>query len=81
MAKAEWRDYDWSKSKHPERERDYAIYRELVSPDGGVIGRVEQFAINDRCFYATTPTDRSGCMISADSARQWVETRTGNKVN
>lgn len=81
MAKAEWRDYDWSKSKHPERERDYVSYQELVSPDAGVIGRVEQFERNERCFYATTPIERSGCLGSADWARQWVETRTGNKVN
>jgi hypothetical protein len=79
--KAEWRKYDWLKSKHPERERDYETYEELVLPDGGVIGRIEQFATNPRCFYATTPTDRSGCLGQADWARQWVETKTGNKVN
>lgn len=81
MAKAEWRDYDWSKSPHPEREPDYMRYQELVAPDGGVIGRIAQFEVNDQCFYATTPTERSGCLSSEDWARQWCETRIGNKVN
>ncbi|WP_315792308.1 MULTISPECIES: hypothetical protein [unclassified Bradyrhizobium] len=79
--KAEWRERDWSKSKHPERARDYETFLELVLPDGGVIARIEQFTTNPSCFYANTPTERSGCLRSLDWARQWCETKTGNKVN
>lgn len=79
--KAQWRDKDWKKSEHPERQRDYEMFKELTLPDGSVIARIEQFAINPHCFYATTPNDRSGCLRSLDWARQWCETKTGNKVN
>ena len=78
--KAEWRDKDMSESPWDERAHDYELFKELVLPDGGVIARIECFAMNPRCFYATTPTERSGCLGSFDWARQWCETKTGNKV-
>ncbi len=78
--KAQWRKKDWAKSSHPEREDDYEMFEELATASG-VIGQIEQFAANPRCFYANVAGDRSGCLGSADLARQWVETKTGNKVN
>jgi hypothetical protein len=78
--KAEWRNRDFAANPHPP-QRDYLLFEELTLPEGGVIARIEQFAMNDRCFYATTPDDRSGCLGSHDWARQWCETKTGNKVN
>lgn len=79
--KAIWRDHDWATSKHPERQPDYESYQELVLPDGGVIARIEQFSSNPRCFYATTTNERSAGLGDADWARQWCETKTGNKIN
>ena len=78
--KAQWRDKDWSKSKYPERRSHYLLYKELVL-DGQVIGMIEQFTTNPECFYANTVNDRSGCVRTEDWARQFVETKTGNKVN
>lgn len=78
--KAEWKDRDFNKHFHPP-ERDYIIFKELTLPDGGVIARIEQFAMNDRCFYATTPIERSGCLNNYEAARQWCEAKSGNKVN
>lgn len=78
--KAEWHKRDFKKYKHPPK-KDYELFEELTLPDGGVIARIEQFKQNPTCFYATTPDDRSGCLRSHDWARQWCETKTGNKVN
>lgn len=80
MVKAEWRDRDFTKYNHPPQE-SYVMFKELVDKHGGVIARIEQFVTNDRCFYATTPDDRSGCLSNYDWARQWCETKTMNKVN
>ena len=80
MTKAEWKDRDFAKHDHPP-ERDYVLFKELTLPDGGVIARIEQFRINDRVFYATTPNERSGPCTSYEFARQWAEARSGNKVN
>jgi hypothetical protein len=79
--KAEWRNKDLSKSPWLERAKDYELFHELVLPDGGVIARIECFAMNPTYFYATTPAERSGALGSIDLARQWCETKTGNKVN
>jgi hypothetical protein len=78
--KAEWRDRDFEKHPHPPKE-DYFTFKELTLPDGNVIARIEQFTTNERCFYANTANDRSGCLSNYDWARQWCETATGNKVN
>lgn len=80
MSKAEWRDRDFERKEHPPRE-SYVMFKELTLPDGSVIARIERFVTNDRCFYASTPNDRSGCLSNYDWARQWCETVTGNKVN
>ena len=80
MSKAEWRDRDFKKHKHPPKD-SYVMFKELALPNGDVIARIEQFVTSDHCFYATTPNDRSGCCSSYDWARQWCETMTGNKVN
>ena len=78
--KAEWRDRDFAKQDYPP-QRDYVVFKELALPDGRVIARIEQFAMNDRCFYATTPGERSGCLRDYESARAWCEFHSGNKVN
>lgn len=78
--KAEWYKKDWSKSKYPERENDYITFEELKIA-GNVTGRIEQFSTNPMCFYANIVGERSGCLTSVDLARQWVETKTRNKVN
>lgn len=78
--KAEWRDRDFKKNKHPPKE-DYLTFKELYLKGTGVIARIEQFMSNEKCFYATTLNDRSGCLGSYDWARQWCETKTGNKIN
>lgn len=79
--KAEWRDFNFKKSKHPEREQDYASCVELILPSGDRIAVIEQFNNNPQCFYANVEGARSGCLGSLDYARQWCETKTGNKVN
>lgn len=78
--KAEWQDRDFEKYKHPPKE-DYLIFKELALKNGDVIARIEQFKSNDRCFYATTPNDRSGCLNNYEAARQWCEHNSGNKLN
>jgi hypothetical protein len=79
--KAEWRDKDWSKSRHPERENDYVQFRELVKSNNEIIATIEQFSTNPRCFYANAADDRSGCLNSMDYAVQWCEMKTWNKVH
>lgn len=64
-----------------ERRHDYELYEALVDESGGWIATIEQFKANPNCFYANTGNDRSGCLGSHDWARQWCETKTGNKVN
>lgn len=78
--KAEWRDRDFKLEPDPPK-RDYVIFKELYLKDVGVIARIEQFCMNDRCFYATTPNDRSGCLKDYEAARQWCEHHSNNKVN
>lgn len=80
MIKAEWKDRDFRKHAHPPKD-DYEVFKELTLPCGGVVARIEQFTTNPRCFYATTPDERSGCMTSYEYARQWCEAKSGNKVN
>lgn len=78
--KAEWRKRDFKAHPHPP-ERDYVTFDELTLPDGSVIAKIEQFAMSDHCFYANTANERSGCLSNYQWARQWCETKTGNKVN
>jgi len=80
MSKAEWRKRDFAKCPHPPAD-NYQEFLELALPDGGVIARIECFRSSPTVFYATTPQERSGPLRSQDWARQWCETRTGNKVN
>jgi hypothetical protein len=80
MSKAEWRDRDFKKHAHPPKEY-YVMFEELFLPGVGVIARIEQFKTNDRCFYATTPNSRSGCLSDYEYAKQWCEHNSGNKVN
>ena len=82
--KAEWKPLSWKGSAHPEREHDYLLFEILVTPHGRIIAQIEQFAMNERCFYANTlgiNGERSGCLGTHEWARQWCEAKTGNKVN
>jgi|HubBroStandDraft_3_1064219.scaffolds.fasta_scaffold05794_9 hypothetical protein len=78
--KAEWQKRNFKTNPFPP-EHDYVTFEELTLPDGSVIARIEQFTANDHCFYANTADERSGCLGSYQWAKQWCETKTGNKVN
>ncbi len=78
--KAEWKDRDFKRFKHPPQD-SYVTFKELTLLNGSVIARIEQFKLNPSCFYASTSNNRSGCLGSYDWARQWCETKTNNKVN
>lgn len=82
--KAEWKKLDWKKHPHPERQPDYLTFEILVTPRGRIIAQIEQFAMNERCFYANTlglNGVRSGCIPNFEEAKRWCEAKTGNKVN
>lgn len=82
--KAEWRPLDWTKSLHPEREKDYELFEILVTPNGRIIAQIEQFKSKPHVFYANTlgvNGERKGPSFSYEFAKQWCEAKTGNKVN
>jgi hypothetical protein len=80
MSKAEWKDRDFNKNTYPP-ENAYVMFKELTLLNGDVIARLEVFVNKPTCFYVSTPNDRGGWLPTEDLARQWCETKTGNKVN
>lgn len=72
-----WKKVDWSQSPYPEREYQYLTYEYLADKDDNWIATIEQFTSNEKCFYANTANERSGCIPSYELAKQWCEHKAG----
>jgi hypothetical protein len=72
-----WKPIDWSKHPYPERQNDYLTYEALEDANGNWLATIEQFVVNEKCFYANTNNERSGCLGTYEWAKQWCEHRVG----